>query len=100
MLINGVERKIDPGAGANLAALPGKQEPKAPHEWPIGTRVSKISGSQWHGCVCGFYSTKLTPEGYCVESERESGSVQNYPRAALTKARLSRRRNYQTARAV
>ena len=85
------------GAGANLAALPGKQEPKAPHEWPIGTRVSKIYGSQWHGCVCGFYSTKLTPEGYCVESERESGSVQNYPRAALTKARLSRRRNCQTS---
>jgi hypothetical protein len=27
----------------------------------------------------------LTPEGYCVESDREPGSVQLYPAAALEK---------------
>lgn len=49
----------------------------------IGTRVRKIKGSQWHGVVVGTYSTELTPEGYCVESELEKGSVQIYPAAAL-----------------
>lgn len=53
--------------------------------WPLGTHVRKIRGSQWQGCVVGFYSTALTPDGYCVESEREVGSVQIYPRAALEK---------------
>ena len=48
-----------------------------------GDRVRKISGSSWHGVVVGEYSTKLTPEGYCVESEREPGSVQLYPAKAL-----------------
>ena len=48
-----------------------------------GDRVRKKSGSSWHGIVCGEYSTSLTPEGYCVESERETGSVQLYPAAAL-----------------
>lgn len=52
-------------------------------EWPLGTRVEKIKGSSWRGHVVGYYSTSLTPEGYCVESEREPGSVQIYPRAAL-----------------
>ena len=50
-----------------------------------GDRVSKKSGSSWHGVVVGFYVTDLTPEGYCVESEREPGSVQIYPRAALVR---------------
>lgn len=49
----------------------------------IGTRVRKISGSSWHGHVVGFYSTNLTDVGYCVESEREPGSVQLYPAKAL-----------------
>ena len=48
-----------------------------------GDRVRKISGSSWQGRVCGEYSTSLTPEGYAVESEREPGSVQIYPAAAL-----------------
>lgn len=48
-----------------------------------GDRVRKIKGSSWHGVVCGEYSTSLTPEGYAVESEREPGSVQIYPAAAL-----------------
>jgi hypothetical protein len=51
--------------------------------WRLGTRVRKIKGSSWQGCVVGYYSTTLTPEGYAVESEREPGSVQIYPRAAL-----------------
>lgn len=51
--------------------------------WKIGTRVKKRKGSEWHGRVVGYYSTELTPVGYCVESEREKGSVQIYPAAAL-----------------
>ena len=48
-----------------------------------GERVRKIRGSSWQGFVVGAYSTSLTQEGYCVESEREPGSVQIYPAAAL-----------------
>lgn len=51
--------------------------------FPIGTRVRKTKGSSWQGRVCGYYSTDLTPFGICVESERESGSVQIYPASAL-----------------
>lgn len=51
--------------------------------WRFGTRVRKIKGTSWQGKVVGFYKTELTPEGYAVESERETGSVQIYPRAAL-----------------
>lgn len=51
--------------------------------WNLGTRVRKIKGSSWQGRVVGYYSTALTPEGYAVESEREPGSVQIYPRNAL-----------------
>jgi hypothetical protein len=50
---------------------------------PIGTRVRKTKGSSWQGRIVGFYSTDLTPVGYCVESEREPGSVQIYPETAL-----------------
>lgn len=49
----------------------------------IGAHVRKIKGSSWQGHVVGTYSTAMTPEGYCVESEREPGSVQIYPAAAL-----------------
>lgn len=49
----------------------------------LGDRVRKIKGSSWQGKVVGFYRTSLTPEGYCVESEREPGSVQIYPLSAL-----------------
>lgn len=51
----------------------------------IGDKVRKKSGSEWQGLVVGFYSTNLTPEGYCVESESHSGSVQIYPASALKK---------------
>ena len=51
--------------------------------WKIGTRLRKISGASWQGRVVGYYSTSLTPVGYAIESEREPGSVQIYPAAAL-----------------
>jgi hypothetical protein len=40
---------------------------------PVGTRMRKRSGSSWQGKVVGYYSTTLTPVGYCIESEREPG---------------------------
>lgn len=57
--------------------------PPSPDGWKIGDRVRKKSGSSWQGPVVGFYSTTLTPNGICVESEREPGSVQVYPAHAL-----------------
>lgn len=48
-----------------------------------GDLVREIKGSQWRGFVVGSYSTMLTPEGYCVESRFEPGSVHIYPAAAL-----------------
>lgn len=38
---------------------------------------------QWHGRVCGFYSTSCTPDGVAVESIYERNSVQIYPASAL-----------------
>jgi hypothetical protein len=49
----------------------------------VGDHVRKMKGSSWQGRVVGFYSTELTPIGYAIESEREWGSVQIYPEAAL-----------------
>ena len=49
----------------------------------LGDRVRKKSGAAWQGQVVGWYSTKLTPEGYAVESDSHPGSVQIYPVAAL-----------------
>lgn len=49
----------------------------------LGDRVRKKSGAAWQGHVVGWYCTKLTPEGYAVESEVHSGSVQIYPVTAL-----------------
>lgn len=60
---------------AALAAPAGK--------FRVGARVRKVKGSRWDGTVVGTYSTKLTPEGYAVESVWETGSVQIYPAAAL-----------------
>lgn len=54
-------------------------------KFKLGDTVRKTKGSQWHGTVVGTYSTKLTPEGYAVESSTEIGSVQIYPAAALEK---------------
>lgn len=52
-------------------------------KFAIGTRVRKRSGASWQGRVCGYYSTLLTPIGIAVVSEREKGSVQIFPEAAL-----------------
>jgi hypothetical protein len=52
-------------------------------KFKLGDRVRKIKGAQWQGKIVGFYTTVLTPVGYAVESEREVGSVQIYPEAAL-----------------
>jgi dihydrofolate reductase (trimethoprim resistance protein) len=52
-------------------------------KWGIGDPVAKIRGSAWRGHVVGFYRTKATPIGYCVESAFEPGSVQVWPEAAL-----------------
>ncbi len=70
------------------APKPGPFIPTSAHTdpgmiWPIGTRVEKIKGANWRGRVVGRYSTALTADGYCVESEWEPGSVQIYPHAAL-----------------
>lgn len=67
---------------AMIAAAP---PPPAASAFPIGTRVIKTRGSSWKGVVVGHYSTSLTPDGVCVESEREPGSVQIYPATALTR---------------
>ena len=52
-------------------------------KFKLGTIVRKKSGAKWAGRVVGHYSTELTPDGVCVESDREIGSVQIYPVAAL-----------------
>ena len=65
----------------DLRMIFGKEFPDG--KFPFGQRVRKIKGASWQGRVVGFYSTELTPMGYAVESEREPGSVQIYPEAAL-----------------
>lgn len=55
-----------------------------PARLPLGTYVEKAHGASWRGHVCGYYSTSLTPVGYCIESTYEPGSVQIYPASALT----------------
>ena len=55
-------------------------------KFQMDQRVRKTKGSSWQGRVVGFYSTKLTPIGYAIESEREPGSVQIYPENALEPA--------------
>lgn len=53
-------------------------------KFKLGDRVRKIKGSSWQGKVCGFYVNEtLGHNGYCVESEREPGSIQIYPEVAL-----------------
>ncbi len=52
-------------------------------KFAIGDHVEKVSGSSWRGRIVGTYATDLTPEGYAVESDTETGSVQIYPAKAL-----------------
>jgi hypothetical protein len=65
---------------------PATVSEEAERKFKRGDRVTKTKGSSWTGRVVGFYSTDLTPIGYCVESENEPGSVQIYPEAALAPA--------------
>lgn len=55
----------------------------------IGDRVRKKSGAEWQGKICGWYSTKLTPDGYAVESEFHKNCVQIYPAGALELASVN-----------
>jgi dihydrofolate reductase (trimethoprim resistance protein) len=59
--------------------------PSTHRRFKYGDCVEKTSGSEWLGRIVGWYSTKLTSEGYAVESEYHDGSVQIYPVAALRK---------------
>jgi dihydrofolate reductase (trimethoprim resistance protein) len=68
-------------ADAALAALPPVKQSVG--KFQRGDHVEKVSGSNWRGKVVGEYSTDLTPEGYAVESDTETGSVQIYPAKAL-----------------
>lgn len=70
-------------AMVEYAALARPRAAVGERAFQIGDRVEKISGSSWRGKVVGTYSTVLTPEGYAVESETETGSVQIYPAKAL-----------------
>lgn len=71
-----------PEAKAAIAAMPVHAEPVATR-WQLGDKVRKKRGSSWRGTVCGFYNTPHTPQGYCVDSAFEPGSVQVWPEAAL-----------------
>ena len=59
-------------------------------KFQLGESVRKTKGSQWSGKVVGRYSTKLTPEGYAVESASERGSVQIYPAFALERVNATK----------
>ena len=47
-----------------------------------GDFVKRKKGS-WHGVIVGWYSTPLTPEGYCVMSLVEFGCVHVEPVTTL-----------------
>ena len=72
-----------PAEGFNQPDPHTPQYPFPMRKFRIGDRVRKIKGSEWQGPVVDFYQTKLTLYGYAVESEREKGSVQVWPQAAL-----------------
>lgn len=80
-----IDAYIEAGGFDSVHAEKRCEALEAPRKFNIGDRVSKTKGSSWNGRVVGFYSTTLTPCGYCVESDREPGSVQIYPEAALAK---------------
>lgn len=78
------QEKPNREAASCPSAEPAGDEPVC--KFTLGQRVPKTKGSKWTGRVVGFYSTALTPTGYAVESETETGSVQIYPEAALAAA--------------
>lgn len=63
------------------------------YKYRFGTMLTKKAGASWTGRVVGFYSSILTPEGYCVESIHEKGSVQLYPEQALVPCVTERERD-------
>ena len=76
--------RVGDGRVAPLAVMAQQVMDMLSHfRYPIGAKVRKVRGSQWSGLVVGYYSTLCTPEGYCVESAFEPGSVQVWPAAAL-----------------
>jgi len=78
----GKQYEREPAAKDHPMTKP-ESKPEPVKAFQRGDRVRKKSCTSWQGIVCGEYSTSLTPEGCAVESERERGSVQIYPAAAL-----------------
>ena len=74
---------VEGGMGHMAATAKALRAASTHPTFGLGDKVTKKSGSHWTGKVVGFYSTKLTPEGYAVESSTEIGSVQIYPVGAL-----------------
>lgn len=56
-----------------------------PGAFLLGQKVRKKSGSWWEGRVVGYYITRQTPRGYCVQMQTPCGNgpVQIYPESAL-----------------
>ncbi len=79
------QNPLPPKNGEIGETSPAPAELSMGGKFGLGARVRKTKGSSWQGRIVGFYSTDLTPIGYAVESEREPGSVQIYPEAALAK---------------
>lgn len=52
-------------------------------KFQLGEMVCKKPTSSWAGYIVGFYSTEITPRGYCVIKDRRVGPVQIYPESAL-----------------
>lgn len=74
---------MDPSSNEVSTPVVGKFALPSHATFALGDRVRKKSGAAWQGQVVGWYCTKLTPEGYAVESESHPGSVQIYPVNAL-----------------
>jgi hypothetical protein len=84
---NWITDKGDPrGFPVYTRPTPQIDDAMVERRFKLGERVRKSKGASWQGTVVGFYSTTLTPIGYAVESELETGSVQIYPEAALEAA--------------
>jgi len=52
------------------------EPPEYQLQFPLRTRVRKISGPQWEGVVVGYYSSTFTPEGLVVECTAEGAQGQ------------------------
>lgn len=58
---------------------------KPARKFALGDKVKKSKGSWWQGTVVGFFSTKRTPDGVCVQlfTWKDNGPVQTFPAAAM-----------------